>query len=152
MTIHPAELAEVSAALREANLTFARRHPGDGGAAQPVHTFIEGAQHFTADVAARRGAQALAALDTYAPDAATLGAAIGIASHPALELIAQRVREKLAREPIEDYRIDFEDGFGVRSDADEDAHVDAVAGEIARGGRDGSLPPAHWRTHQAADG
>ena len=45
----------------------------------------------------------------------------------------------MAREPIEDYRIDFEDGFGVRSDADEDARVDMVAEEIARGKRAGAL-------------
>ncbi|MGH7617493.1 MAG: DUF6986 family protein, partial [Gemmatimonadaceae bacterium] len=89
MSIHPAELAEVSAALWEANLAFARRHPGDrGGTPQPVHTFIEGAQHFTANVAAKRGAQALETLDTYAPDAATLGTALGMSSHPALGLVA----------------------------------------------------------------
>ncbi len=28
---------------------------------------------------------------------------------------------KLRREPVEDFRIDFEDGYGARSDADEDA-------------------------------
>lgn len=140
MTLDPAELADVTAALWEANLTFARCYPGDASGPQPVHTFIEGAQHFTADVAARRGTLALATLDMYAPDDATLGRALGIASHPALELTVQRVREKLAREPIEDYRIDFEDGFGVRSDADEDARVDVVAAEIARGNTAGILP------------
>jgi citrate lyase beta subunit len=139
MTIDPAELADATAALREANLAFARRYPGDRGGAQPVHTFIEGAQHFAADVAARRGAEAIAALDAYAGDAASFASAFGLSSHSSAEAIAQRVREKLMREPIEDYRIDFEDGFGVRSDADEDARVDAVAAELARGGRDGGL-------------
>ena len=139
MTIDPAELADVTAALWEANLAFARRYPGDRGASQPVHTFIEGAQHFAADVAARRGAQALEALDAYAGTVATFGTALGLSTHPSLELIERRVREKLAREPIEDYRIDFEDGFGVRSDADEDARVDMVAEEIARGKRAGAL-------------
>ena len=35
--------------------------------------------------------------------------------------IVARVLAKLAREPIEDLRIDFEDGYGVRDDAEEDA-------------------------------
>ena len=35
------------------------------------------------------------------------------------------------REPIEDYRIDSEDGFGFRSDAEEDAEADAAAVEAA---------------------
>lgn len=140
MSIDPAELADVTAALWEANLVFRGSYAGDRGGWQPVHTFIEGAQHFTADVAARRGALALATLDAYAPDDATFGAALGIESHPALQLIARRVRDKLTREPIEDYRIDFEDGFGVRSDADEDAQVDVVASELARGAKAGGLP------------
>jgi citrate lyase beta subunit len=140
MTIDHAELAEVTAALWEANLAFARRYPGDRGAPQPVHTFIEGAQHFTADVVTQRGARALDMLATYARDARTLGAALGLSAHPALDDIEQRVREKLAREPIEDYRIDFEDGFGVHSDAEEDARVDAVAAEFARGHHAGLLP------------
>ena len=59
MTIDPGVLREATAALREANLAFARRYPGESGDPQPVHTLIEGAQHFTADVATRRGAQAL---------------------------------------------------------------------------------------------
>src|SRR5262249_36545952 len=140
MTIDPAELADVTAALWEANLAFARRYRGDSGEAQPVHTFIEGAQHFVADVAARRGAQALEALETYAGTPALLGAALGLSEHPALELVDERVREKLVQEPIEDYRIDFEDGFGVRSHADEDARVDIVAAELARGARARWLP------------
>ena len=134
-------LDDAEAALREANLAFARRHPGErAGARQPVQTLIEGAQHFAADVTARRGAEALAALDAHAPDAATLGHALGISAHPALDAVYARVREKLAREPVEDYRIDFEDGFGVRSDDAEDGAAVAVAAELARGTRDGTLP------------
>jgi hypothetical protein len=136
-----ADLRDVTAALREANLAFARRYPGETGAPHPVHTLIEGAQHFTYDVAARRGAQALQTLEMYAPDAALLGRALGIPAHPELESIHDRVRNKLATQPIEDYRIDFEDGFGVRSDADEDAQVARVADEIARGTREQTLPP-----------
>jgi hypothetical protein len=142
LSLDPTPLAAAEHALRNANLAFARRHPGESGARQPVHTLIEGAQHFAADVAARRGAQALAALDRWAPDAAALGGSLGIADHPALDTVAARVREKLAREPVEDYRIDFEDGFGPRTDAEEDRRALEVAEEIARGLRAGTLPPS----------
>ena len=141
-SLDPAAVADAAAAVREANLAFARRYPGERDEPQPVHTLIEGAQHFSADVAARRGQAALAALAAHAPDAYSLGSALGIAAHPALDDVSARVREKLAREPVEDYRIDFEDGYGVRPDAEEDARAAAVGAEVARGLRDGTLPPS----------
>src|SRR4051812_46238790 len=133
MTLDFSLLREQAAALRDANLAFAMRYPGDGTTCQPVQTLIEGAQHFSFDVAARRGAHALRSLAEFAPDAFALGQALGISGHPALSRLYERVRDKLSRQPVEDYRIDFEDGFGVRSDAEEDARVVEVAAEIARG-------------------
>jgi len=53
----------------------------------------------------------------------------------------QRVREKLHREPVEDFRIDFEDGYGNRPDDEEDGHAAAAANEISSGMRANSLPP-----------
>jgi citrate lyase beta subunit len=53
-----------------------------------------------------------------------------------------RVREKLRREPVEDFRIDFEDGYGHRPDAEEDGHAASAAREVARGLAAGTLPPA----------
>jgi citrate lyase beta subunit len=55
--------------------------------------------------------------------------------------VYERVSAKLAREPVEDFRIDFEDGFGVRPDAEEDETALRCAREVARGMRDGALPP-----------
>jgi len=55
--------------------------------------------------------------------------------------IHARVKEKLSREPVEDFRIDFEDGYGNRPDAEEDGHAEAAALEVARGLAAGSLPP-----------
>jgi citrate lyase beta subunit len=52
-----------------------------------------------------------------------------------------RVLEKLQREPVEDFRIDFEDGYGNRPDAEEDQHAKLAAEELARGLGQGSLPP-----------
>jgi citrate lyase beta subunit len=134
-------LLDAVAALREANIAFAGAHPGEGPGRQPVHTVYGGAQLFAADTVSKLGAVALRALDTYAPDAAALGRALHISEHPALETIEGRVRDKLTREPIEDFRIDFEDGYGNRPDAEEDGHAAAVAGELAKGMRDDSLPP-----------
>jgi citrate lyase beta subunit len=52
-----------------------------------------------------------------------------------------RVREKLRREPVEDMRVDFEDGYGSRSDAEEDGHAAVVAQQLAAGMAAGGLPP-----------
>jgi citrate lyase beta subunit len=134
-------LAEATAALREANLVFAKTHPGESPGRQPVHTVYGGAQLFAADSVPKLGALALRALDRYAADPATLGSALGISSHPALATIDQRLREKLAREPIEDFRIDFEDGYGNRPDAEEDKHAGLVAAAVAKGMKEGTLSP-----------
>lgn len=55
--------------------------------------------------------------------------------------IYRRVREKLKREPVEDFRIDFEDGYGNRLDEEEDCHAAAAAREVATGINSGELPP-----------
>ncbi|MBK7750198.1 MAG: hypothetical protein QG625_2442 [Cyanobacteriota bacterium erpe_2018_sw_39hr_WHONDRS-SW48-000098_B_bin.30] len=55
--------------------------------------------------------------------------------------VYERVREKLKREAVEDFRIDFEDGYGNRPDAEEDGHAEAAAREVARGMKERLLPP-----------
>src|SRR5580658_5312253 len=55
--------------------------------------------------------------------------------------IYRRVREKLEREPVEDFRIDFEDGYGNRPDAEEDAHAASAASEVAAAASHAALPP-----------
>ncbi len=128
-------------ALRAANLAFAARYPGEAGARQPVHTVYGGAQLFSPDAARKLGDVALRTLREYAPNADLLGNALGIAGHPALETIYARMVEKLEREPVEDFRIDFEDGYGNRPDAEEDWHATAVAEALATGMQQGTLPP-----------
>ena len=62
---------------------------------------------------------------------------------PALaETIYQRVLEKLRDEPIEDFRSDFEDGYGNRPDDEEDRHAADAAREVARVKAAGTLPSA----------
>ncbi len=55
--------------------------------------------------------------------------------------IYSRVTEKLKREPVEDFRIDFEDGYGNRPDAEEDGHAVQAATEVAKGMAGKTLPP-----------
>jgi citrate lyase beta subunit len=141
MTPTDTQLAEAESALREANLQFAKLHPGESPGRQPVHTVYGGAQLFAADSVPKLGAIALRAMTQYAPDSSSLGRAVGISDHPALETINTRVREKLSREPIEDFRIDFEDGYGNRPDAEEDHHAGIVAAELKKGMSAGTLSP-----------
>jgi citrate lyase beta subunit len=126
--------------LRRANAAFARRNPGDLTARQPVHTVYGGAQLFQADSAGKLGALALRALREYAPDAHTLADALGMAQSLA-DRVYPRVLAKLEREPVEDYRIDFEDGYGNRPDAEEDGDAVRTAEEVAGGMAGRSLPP-----------
>jgi citrate lyase beta subunit len=109
-------------------------------ARQPIHTVYGGAHLFRADTAAKLGATALRTLGEHAPDAATLAAAVGIPTATA-EPVYARVRDKLSREPVEDFRLDFEDGYGNRPDEEEDGHAQSAAVEVADGVRKGTLPP-----------
>ena len=133
-------LRGVSERLRDANLAFARRYPGESGRRQPVHTVYGGAHLFKADTAARLGVLAMRSLEEYAPAPADLAEAIGLPAALA-SAIHGRVAEKLRREAVEDFRADFEDGYGNRPDAEEDGHAEAAAREMAAGMSAGSLPP-----------
>jgi citrate lyase beta subunit len=126
--------------VHRAQARVARRYPGDSGARQPVHTVYGGAHLFQADTARKLGAVALRSLETYAPDAATFGEAIGIPAELAPK-VHERVQGKLRREPVEDFRIDFEDGYGNRPDDEEDGHAAAAAQQVAAGLAAGTLPP-----------
>ncbi len=107
---------------------------------QPVHTVYGGAQLFAHDTTVKLGAIALRTLREHAPDAATLAAALELRGDLA-ERIYPRIVDKLEREPVEDYRIDFEDGFGNRSDAEEDAAARTAASHAVSGLKAGTLPP-----------
>jgi hypothetical protein len=143
-SLTPDLLAPVLRELEAANERFDRIYPGESPARQPVQTLYGGAQIFKADMAAKLGAVSLRALDEYAPDAASFARALGWkeAGRAALyRTIYARVRHKLQHEPVEDFRIDFEDGYGNRPDAEEDGHAEFTAREVARGMREGTLPP-----------
>lgn len=141
-TIPHDAFARLTARLSAAQHAHGAHYRGDAGARQPVHTVYGGAHLFRADTAAKLGRLALQALDAHAPDAPTLMAAMGVELAPELaDTVYRRVRAKLEREPVEDFRIDFEDGYGNRPDDEEDACAIAAAEQVAAGMAAGSLPP-----------
>jgi len=139
-TLPAASLHGIAERLRSANRAFALRYPGEAGERQPVHVVYGGAHLFKRDSAARLGRHALRALEEHAADPAAFVRIFGMPEELAA-VVHPRVVEKLRREPVEDYRIDFEDGYGLRSDEEEDGHAVAAAREMAGGLAAGSLPP-----------
>lgn len=141
-TLPDAVSNELFARLAEANAEIANRYPLESGRRQPVHTVYGGAQLFKANMAPKLGRIALRALEEYAPTAQELALATGITEDAKLaETVYERVVDKLGREPVEDVRIDFEDGYGNRSDDEEDGHAVSAARETALGVAEGTLPP-----------
>ncbi|MET7763919.1 aldolase/citrate lyase family protein [Streptomyces sp. NPDC005393] len=130
----------IAASLAAVDAELARRYPGDPGTRQPVHTVYVPGDLVTADTVRDWGDQALAALDAHAPDAAALAAILNIPDHVAGPVYA-RMRAKLEREPVEDLRIDFEDGYGTRPDAEEDAAAARAASLVAAACATGTAPP-----------
>lgn len=126
--------AELDVRLAGADAALAARYPGERGGRQPVHTVYVAADRFAAGLAGDWGARALSAIDA---DEALFAELVDDAD------IVARVRDKLRAEPIEDLRIDFEDGFGPRPGDIEDKAVRAAATELARAQRDGTAPPFH---------
>ena len=141
-SLQPNEVEQISGALIDANATFAQRYPGESDRRQAVHSVYGGGHLFRADTAQRLGKVALRSLEEYAPDAASLANVLGTGGDQNLwEKVYDRVVEKLRREPVEDFRLDFEDGYGNRPDAEEDQHAASSAAEVARGMAANSLPP-----------
>src|SRR5262245_19341384 len=111
--LDPRNTRELLHRLSGANRRFAEAYPGDRADRQPVYTVYGGAHLFSADVAVKLGAAALRALEENAAVPAAFARAIGLPGPESLaRAVYERVVEKLKREPVEDYRIDFEDGYG----------------------------------------
>src|SRR5437762_2926553 len=130
--------------LKNANLKFQQIYPGDKPDRQPVHTVYGGANLFKADTCVKMGEIALKSLQTYSPDFVTLSNVLmfeGSEDLPEDEkkieklirkldkmdeatrkqhpdwlayTVYSKIIEKLKTEAVEDFRIDFEDGFGNR--------------------------------------
>jgi hypothetical protein len=126
--------------LAEADRELRTRYPGDPGTRQPVHTVYVPADRFTAGVPAGWGTAARELLDREAPTAAVLAEATGMPAALVGE-VHDRVRDKLVREPVEDLRVDFEDGYGARPDAEEDRAAREAAAALAELARREDGPP-----------
>src|SRR5262245_31367863 len=163
LTLTPDSIDQIAMRVAEANARFQQRYPGEPDGRRPVHTVYGGAQLFKAGSAQRLGSLALASLAEHAPEFATFARALGLPGAAELPEATQaaalagafeqdeatarrarpqawlawtvysRVHQKLRREPVEDLRIDFEDGYGSRPNAEEDAHAAAVAEQLAEG-------------------
>lgn len=157
--------------LKKANQAFNEIYKGDREDRQPIHTVYGGANLFKANTAESLGKVALNSLLTYAPNFIEFGKAFQLQgseflsndkknkqlvinkvenlspnelkNHPAgfSYIIYNKVIAKLKREAVEDFRIDFEDGFGNRSNQEEDLTAENAAIEVAKGMQENTLPP-----------
>jgi citrate lyase beta subunit len=114
--------AELDVRLADVDAALVTHYPGARPGRQPVHTVYVPADRFHAGLVPDHGAAALAAIDEHED---LLVEILG----GDRDLLA-RVRDKLRREPVEDVRIDLEDGYGTRSDDVEDADTVRAADEL----------------------
>lgn len=138
---------------RRAAAEHRRRFPGDVDAGQPLETLYVPADRVTSTTTVEFGAEALRLLDAHAPDPASFEVAFGVGAAVA-ERTRARVRAKLERAPVEDLRVDFEDGYGTRPDDEEDRHAEEAARAIQASRADGTAPPSSFglRVKSFADG
>lgn len=107
-----------------------------------MHTVYGGAHLFKPDTAVKLGRFAAGLFERHATTPSELAEAFGIElDEPAAERVHGRVRAALAVGAVADYRVDFEDGYGVRSGDEEDEHARAAGQAIAAGHTAGTLPP-----------
>jgi len=140
MTLHQDSLADWDARLNRVSAEVNAEFPGERPDRQPVHTVYGGAHLFASTTAGRLGELATGALERWLPDADHLVEVLGIDPRFGEKVHAQ-VQAKLAKEAVEDFRLDFEDGYGHRPDDEEDGHARSSAQEVATGMADGSLSP-----------
>jgi len=134
-----ADLDRIDAGLRATDDLLATAYPGDDGSRQPVHTVYVPADRFAPDLPERWGRAAIDAVDA-AGGLAALAERVGIPAEIAADVVP-RVAAKLEREPIEDLRLDFEDGYGDRGDEAEDADASLAAARVADAVEAGVAPP-----------
>ncbi|UUZ59857.1 aldolase/citrate lyase family protein [Nocardioides sp. B-3] len=133
---------ELDQRLAAADAELVDNYPGDRGTRQPVHTVYVPGDKYDADTIATWGAGARDVLSQHGRSVMELAEALELRPSSAVE-VYDRVRAKLEREPIEDLRIDFEDGYGNRPDDREDAAVIAAARAPASSVKAGNASPYH---------
>jgi len=143
------DYARLDRQLQPVDSELAARYPGDAGVRQPVHTVYVPADRCHPGLAGDWGEQALAALAEHGPSVAELADGLNLPAGLMAQLY-DRVRGKLEREPIEDLRIDFEDGYGHRSDGEEDADAVSAAGTLAAPARATPFGGIRFKSLEAA--
>ncbi|WP_433874791.1 DUF6986 family protein [Sinomonas atrocyanea] len=143
-----ADYERIDAGLADTDRLLAVGYPGDSGSRQPVHTVYVPADRFAPSLPAEWGDAALAAAEE-AGGVRALAELVGLSPELAAE-VAPRVEAKLRTEPIEDLRIDFEDGYlapgraaqaGGDPEETEDAEAVRAADQLAAALATGSATP-----------
>ena len=127
--------AEIDHRLKDADAALARDYPGERAGRQPVHTLYVSADQVEPTLLASYGNQAQ--MSIVENGAEFLDVLDGD------EDLVGRVLAKLEREPVEDLRIDFEDGYGTRPDEEEDETARRAGSVLAQWVNDGGAPPFH---------
>ena len=140
LTFPKDQLQPIFDALSRANAAFADSYPGDPVERQPVHVVYGGAHLFKAGTQASLARNARDTFSRYLPTPDSLVTVLGIPVDVA-PIVHDRIRHKLETEPVEDYRIDFEDGYGQRPDDEEDKDAVRAARELRQAHTAGQLPP-----------
>ncbi|WP_028651871.1 DUF6986 family protein [Nocardioides halotolerans] len=135
--VDPGELAarlttELDERLAAADAALASGFPGERPGRQPVHTVYVPADRYDAGLVPAYGAAALEVIDEHAD---------AFGSLVADDDLVARVRGKLGAEPVEDLRVDFEDGYVGKSDEDETADVVRAATALAQSQQRGEAAP-----------
>ena len=126
----------VARSLRATDELLAAAYPGDDGTRQPVHTVYVPADTFTPGLPAEWGRQGLAAVQ--GQDGLDRLASQLQLGEP--DVLADLVARKLSSEPIEDLRLDFEDGYGTRPHDAEDAAAASAGRAVAAAAVAGTSP------------
>ena len=171
LSLPPTSVDTIMDELHIANLEFQKIYPGESSLRQPVHTVYGGANLFKSDTTVKMGHVALKSLTTNAPNFVVLAKVLGLTGNQNLPTSAadiaalterldklkdadrkkepawlsytvyKKMIAKLKAEAVEDFRIDFEDGFGNRPDAEEDETAVHAATELAKGMKDKTISP-----------
>ncbi|MBM7788979.1 DUF6986 family protein [Tenggerimyces flavus] len=120
--------------LRPVDQRLREQFPGDPGTRQPVHTVYIPADQYHGGIVGEWGAAARDLLKAHGRSIVDATQELGLDPLVVAQVLG-RVRAKLEREPIEDLRIDFEDGYGNRPDDEEDRAATDAAHALAGGTR-----------------
>lgn len=135
-------LKEVCSEISTGNSEIKKNYPGDSPERQPVQTVYGGAQLFNSGTIKKIGELALRSMKAYGSDPLEFTESIGIGGDENYKkMIHAKVLNKIEKEAVEDFRIDFEDGFGIRSEEEEDKTAEFTADEVVTAVNENSLSP-----------